>query len=201
MKFSKLMSLPELHDHYKEYSEKTFADDSGVLEDAFTHGPFHEEQFRFDLLATRLSDSELASLFLPIAHALVRGTPAGHIDEVRELYQALDEWQGGKLKDKQRLTDCLARVRSSVLDLSPGWASSAIPFYRVLELGINERLGASPAELWALEDDYGVHVFDGEVLLVEKFARVLQEEKAICALPLGISIGKMRADVSQARRA
>jgi hypothetical protein len=23
MKFSKLMSLPELHDHYKEYSEKT----------------------------------------------------------------------------------------------------------------------------------------------------------------------------------
>jgi len=156
MKFSKLMSLPELHEHYKEYSEKTFADDSGVLEDAFTHGPFHEEQFRFDLLATRLSDSELASLFLPIAHALVRGTPSGNIDEVRELYQALDEWQGGKLKDKQRLTDCLARVRSSVLDLSPGWASSAIPFYRVLELGINERLGASPAELWALEKRYEV---------------------------------------------
>ena len=150
MKFSKLMSLPELHDHYKEYTEKTFADDRGVLEDAFTHGPFHEEEFRFDLLATRLSDSELASLFLPIAHALVRGTPSGHIDEVRELYQALDEWQDGKLKDKQRLTDCFARVRSSVLDLSPRWASSAIPFYRVLELGINERLGASPSELLEL---------------------------------------------------
>jgi hypothetical protein len=156
MKFSKLMSLPELHDHYKEYSEKTFADDSGVLEDAFIHGPFHEEKFRFNLLATRLSDSELVSLFLPLAHALVRGTPSGHIDEIRELYQALDEWQGGKLKDKQRLTDCLARVRSSVLDLSPGWASSAIPFYRVLELGINERLGASPSELWALEKKYNV---------------------------------------------
>jgi hypothetical protein len=104
MKFSKLMSLPELHDHYKEYSEKTFADDSGVLEDAFTHGPFHEEEFRFDLLATRLSDSELASLFLPIAHALVRGTPAGHIDEVRELYQALDEWQAERQAEAYRLS-------------------------------------------------------------------------------------------------
>ena len=93
-------------------------------------------------------------LRMTIAHALVRGNPSGHIDEVRELYQALDEWQGGKLKDKQRLADYLARVRSSVLDLSPGWASSAIPFYRVLELGINERLGASPSELWALEKRY-----------------------------------------------
>jgi len=156
MKFSKLMSLPELHDHYKEYSEKTFADDSGVLEDAFTHGPFHEEQFRFDLLATRLSDSELASLFLPIAHALVRGTAESHIEEVSRLYKALSEWQDGQLKDKQRLTDALAVVRSSVFDLPKYWAATAIPFFHVLELGINERLGASHAELWEIEKKYKV---------------------------------------------
>jgi hypothetical protein len=65
-------------------------------------------------------------------------------------------WTNGKLKDKQRLTGCLARVRSSVLDLSPGWASSAIPFFRVLELGINERLGASLSELWEIEKKYEI---------------------------------------------
>jgi hypothetical protein len=153
MEFSKLLPLPELHAHYKEDFDQTFATDNDLLEDAFTHGAFHEEEFRFGLLAARLSDSELASLFLPIAHALVRGTSSGHLDEVRELYQALEEWQSGKLKDRHLLTDCLARVRSSVLGLT-GWLSPAIPFYRVLELGINERLGASLGELWDIEKRY-----------------------------------------------
>jgi len=61
--------------------------------------------------------------------------------------------------------------------------------------------GEMRAKFWALEDDYRVHVFDGEMFFVEEFARVLQEQKAVCALPLGIGVGKMGADVSQARRA
>src|SRR5882762_6416039 len=61
--------------------------------------------------------------------------------------------------------------------------------------------GEMRAELWAFQNDDSVDMFNGEVFFVEKFARVLQEEKAICALPLGIGIGKMRADVSQTRRA
>jgi hypothetical protein len=140
MEFSKLMPLPELHAHCKEYFEQIFDNDDDLLEDAFSHGLYHEEEFRFGLLAARLSDSELASLFLPIGHALIRGTTGGRIEEVRRLYEAFSEWQNGQLKDKQRLTDDLAVVRSSVFDLSRNWAPAAVPFYRVLELGINERL-------------------------------------------------------------
>jgi hypothetical protein len=154
MEFSKLMPLRELHAHCKESSEQTFENDDDVLENAFTYGVFHEEEFRFGLLAARLSDSELASLFLPIGHALIRGTTGGRVGEVRRLYEALSEWQDGRLKNKQRLTDALAVVRSSVFDLSRNWAPVAVPFFRVLELGINERLGASLSELWEIEKRY-----------------------------------------------
>jgi len=154
MEFSKLMSLTELDAHNKQWSGQTFENDDALLEDAFGYGVYHEEEFRFGLLAARLSNHELASLFLPVGHGLIRGSTGSHVEEVRELYQALSEWQSGKLKDKQRLIDALAKVRYSVLDLPPGWLSPAVPFYRILELGINERLGASLSELWEIEKRY-----------------------------------------------
>src|SRR6266567_6306206 len=39
------------------------------------------------------------------------------------------------------------------------------------------------------------------MLLVQQLLGVLQKEQAVCALPLRIRIRKMRADISQARRA
>jgi hypothetical protein len=157
MEFSKLIPLPELHDEYKESFDQTFSNDEDLLKDAFSYGPFHEEEFRFGLLATHLSDLELTSLFLPVGHVLVRGSSQDQMDrieEVRRLYAALIEWQSGQLKDKQQLIDALAEVRSCVFRLAPGLSSGAISFFRVLELGINARLGMSPGQLSELEQKY-----------------------------------------------
>jgi hypothetical protein len=41
-------------------------------------------------------------------------------------------------------------------------------------------------------------MIDAEFSLVEKFARVLEEEKAVRAFPLGIGVWKVRADVAEA---
>jgi len=61
--------------------------------------------------------------------------------------------------------------------------------------------GEMRAEFGAFEDDDGVHVFDGEMLLVEKFAGMLEKLQAVGALPLGVGVRKMRADVAKARGA
>jgi len=52
-------------------------------------------------------------------------------------------------------------------------------------------------ELGAFENDHNIDVFDLEGVLVEKLTRVLEEEKAVGALPPGVGIGKMRADVAK----
>ena len=157
MEFSKLMSLPELHAHCKKYFDQTFPNDSDLLEDVFGYGEYHEEEFRFGLLAQRLSDAELASLFLPVGHVLVRGASKDNmsrIEEVTRLYRALSEWLDGRLTEKQQLIDALAEVRPCVFRLVPGLSSDAVPFFRVLEMGINERLGAGVLELLDLERKY-----------------------------------------------
>ena len=57
----------------------------------------HEEEFRFGLLASRLSNHELASLFLPVGHWLIKGSTGDHIEDVTRLYKALSEWLVGLL--------------------------------------------------------------------------------------------------------
>jgi hypothetical protein len=66
----------------------------------------------------------------------------------------LSDWQDGKLQDKEQLLKALAEARSSVLGLDTGWLSVAVSFFRVLEIGINKRLGATPEELYNLERKY-----------------------------------------------
>ena len=61
--------------------------------------------------------------------------------------------------------------------------------------------GEMRAELWSFEDNDGVDVFDAKMFFVEEFAGVLEELKAIGALPLGVGVGKMCPDVAQTRRA
>jgi len=39
------------------------------------------------------------------------------------------------------------------------------------------------------------------MLVIEKFARVFEEHQAVRALPLGIGVRKMRANISQRGRA
>src|SRR5260221_4793856 len=53
------------------------------------------------------------------------------------------------------------------------------------------------AEFWAFQDDNGVHVFDGEMFFVEKFTGVFEKLQAVRALPLGIGVREMRADVAK----
>src|SRR6266481_4524526 len=55
------------------------------------------------------------------------------------------------------------------------------------------------AEFRFFDDDDGIHVLDCQMLFVEKFARVFEEHQAVRALPLGIAVWKMRADISQRR--
>jgi hypothetical protein len=157
MEFSKIIPLSKLHEETKIDSDQSFPNDVELLQDAFSHGAFHNEKFRFGLLASRLSDVELASLFLPVAHGLVRGNSqddSDRIEEVVRLYRALSDWQNGQLGDKQELKDALAAVRSCVSRLDPGWKTSAIPFFRILEVGVNERLGTDQRELSEIEKEY-----------------------------------------------
>jgi hypothetical protein len=58
--------------------------------------------------------------------------------------------------------------------------------------------GEVGAEFGALKDDDGIDVFDGEMFFVEEFAGVLEEQKAVRALPFGIGVGKVGADVAKA---
>src|SRR5260221_14739965 len=53
------------------------------------------------------------------------------------------------------------------------------------------------AEFWAFQDDNGVHVFDGEMFFVEKFTGVFKKLQAVRALPLGIGVREMCADVAK----
>src|SRR6202007_36344 len=62
-------------------------------------------------------------------------------------------------------------------------------------------LGEVRPELWLFGDDHGIDVLDGKVFFSEQFLGVLQEKQAVCAFPLGVSVGKMRADVAKPRRA
>jgi hypothetical protein len=93
---------------------------------------------------------------LPVGHVLFRG--AGSDDhgakKVTEVYRALSDWLAGKLQDKEQLLKALVEARSSVLGLDTSWLSIAVPFFRVLEIGINKRLGATPEELYNLERKY-----------------------------------------------
>src|SRR5215469_8026504 len=56
------------------------------------------------------------------------------------------------------------------------------------------------AQLGTLENHDGVYVLDGEMLFIKQLAGVLKEQKAVRALPLGIGVGKMHADIAEAGR-
>jgi hypothetical protein len=157
MEFSRLLPLGQLRSEYKEDFDQTFSDDESLLQDAFSYGHYHEEEFRFGIFAERLSDAELASLFLPVGHVLIRGGTVDHvvrIEEVKNLYSALADWQDGKITSKEGLLGALKKARACVFKLEPIWRPVAIPFFRVLELGVSKRLGATPEELYNLEREY-----------------------------------------------
>jgi hypothetical protein len=148
MEFSKLMTLAELSKHLKEAFNETFSSDEELLFDAFRHGEYHEEEFFFELLAKKLSDRELASLFLPVGHMLIASTGEVHPD-VKALYVALSEWQNRRLEDPQRLIGNLEKVRKLVLNsqVESARKADAMAFFKVLELGILTRLGLPTFEL------------------------------------------------------
>jgi hypothetical protein len=149
MEFSELMTRGELSKFYKETFDQTFSpDDDELLLDAFRYGPYHEEGFFFELLAQKLSERELASIFLPMGRMLIGSGAEVHPD-VQALYIALSEWQNQRLKDPQKLIGSLGRVRKLVLSsqVGPAWKADAIAFFKVLELGILDRLGSPTFEL------------------------------------------------------
>jgi hypothetical protein len=45
MEFSEIIPLPKLHVQYKEDFDQSFSNDEELLENAFSYGPFHEEEF------------------------------------------------------------------------------------------------------------------------------------------------------------
>ena len=57
------------------------------------------------------------------------------------------------------------------------------------------------AELGSLENHNDIDVLDSQSVLIEELARVLQKEQAVGALPLGIGVGEMLADVAESRGA
>jgi hypothetical protein len=110
MELSKLLSLQELRAEYEDFPQK-FSTDEEMLEDAFGYGQYHEEEFRFERLGERLSDPELASLFLPVGHALVRGGSDDYgAKKVTKVYRALSDWQDGKLESKDQLLKALWKL-------------------------------------------------------------------------------------------
>src|SRR4030095_2344742 len=57
------------------------------------------------------------------------------------------------------------------------------------------------AELRFFRDHNSIDVFNGQVFLIQELSRVLQEHKAAGALPPGIGIGEMCADIAERRSA
>jgi hypothetical protein len=74
--------------------------------------------------------------------------------KVTKVYRALSDWQDGKLETTDQLLNALAEARLSVLGLDSGWRKVALPFFRVLDVSINKRLGATLEELHKLETQY-----------------------------------------------
>ena len=61
--------------------------------------------------------------------------------------------------------------------------------------------GEMRAELGTLEYHHDIDVFNFEGALAEKFTNVLEKVEAVGALPLGIGVRKMRANIAKARGA
>ena len=56
------------------------------------------------------------------------------------------------------------------------------------------------AEFWLFGDDDGIDVLNDQLFFVVKLADMLEENQAVGALPLGIGVRKMRADIAEASR-
>src|SRR5579875_3723264 len=57
------------------------------------------------------------------------------------------------------------------------------------------------AEFWTLADHDGIDVSDGEAAFLKQLASVLEKKQTRRALPFRIGIGKVRANVAEARGA
>ena len=55
------------------------------------------------------------------------------------------------------------------------------------------------AKLGAFQNHHSIDVLDNEMLFVQEFSGVLEKQQAVRALPLGIAVRKVRADVAEPR--
>lgn len=144
-----LPSIPELRRTTEETFNQKFASDEEAFHDAFSNGEYHEEHPYLGYFAYHLNTKELASLFLPVCHALIvgpgnngRGEP---LKQLMALYEALNKWQQSRLKNTEELLLALEKVRPMVLKLAgstPGWRDIRI-FYAVMDIGIRNKMGLS----------------------------------------------------------
>lgn len=152
--------FPSLEQLRKESIEKwgdTYPNEASAFLDACLNGEYHEESAELHALGDKLTDVELASLFLPICHGLVAGCvdhrEGPGLDKIMRCYSLLDLWQRGKLEAIDGLLSHLEEMREMVgaalLEEKSLWWFQIWETMRILEHGVRSRLGQSPVYLYS----------------------------------------------------
>ncbi len=152
--------FPSLEQLRKESIEKwgdSYPDEASAFLDAFQNGEYHEESAEMYALGDKLTDVELASLFLPICHGLVAGTVENRqgpgLELIMRCYSLLEFWQRGQLEAVDGLLSHLEEVREMVgaalLEEKSLWWFQIWETMRILEHGVRSRLGQPPLYLYS----------------------------------------------------
>jgi len=142
-----LPTPPELVQMAKQNWNEEFSSEAECFVNAFSNGEYHEEDFDWGGIGDALTKDQLVSLFLPVCHALIRGSvdhrEGASLDAIMQLYSQLIKWQKNHLKEPADILVSLDTVRPYVLALvadTPAW-SEAKYFYQTLDYGIRRRMG------------------------------------------------------------
>ena len=155
--------LPTLYELLQEAKELLKADftftEAECFVDAFQNGEFHEEEPDLIHLTDRLSERELASLYLPVCKAMISGSvhhrEGPTLKLLMDCYTALAKWQRKHLSSPEEVVSALERVRplifSEVIENRSTWWSEVFHHFEMLEAGIRRRMGVSHLKL---SDEY-----------------------------------------------
>jgi hypothetical protein len=150
-------SLAQLREESIEKWGDSYPDEASAFLDACQNGEYKNEDADLHSLGEKLTDVELASLFLPICRGLVAGCvdhrEGPSLEVIMRCYALLDLWQRGELEAFDGLLSHLEEVRemvgSALMEEKSLWWFQIWENMRILEYGVRSRLGQSPLYLYS----------------------------------------------------
>lgn len=155
MRDEPLPSFREMVQYAKDTWNQTFESEEECFLDAFRHGEYHEEEPTLLRVSDRLSDQELASLYLPICQAMISGSVEHRegptLRVLMDCFATLGKWHRKHLSDPQEVLVALAKVRplvfEEVLANKGTWWVGVLQHLEMLETGIRRRMGITDLKL------------------------------------------------------